>query len=109
MRELPPRKNYEYQRGRHEIGRTGVAMLLIGDDKDWTQRANCSPLNAELFFPQKGGSAKEAKRICDECPVKLECLEDALEDEEKHGVWGGMTANERKTLRSKRLRRQRMY
>lgn len=108
MQEFSPKNNYEYQRGRHEIGRTGVAMLLAGDDKDWVQRANCSPLNAELFFPQKGGSTKEAKRICEECPVKLECLEDALENEEGHGVWGGMTANERKTLRSKRLRQQRI-
>ena len=108
MQEFSPKNNYEYQRGRHEIGRTGVAMLLTGDDKDWVQRANCSPLNAELFFPQKGGSTKEAKRICEECPVKLECLEDALENEEGHGVWGGMTANERKTLRSKRLRQQRI-
>jgi WhiB family redox-sensing transcriptional regulator len=52
-----------------------------------------------VFFPEKGGSTREAKRICGECPVRAECLEYALEEDERFGIWGGMSERERRKLK----------
>lgn len=57
----------------------------------------------DLFFPDKGGSAAEAKKLCQGCPIKLQCLEYALKANEPYGVWGGTTPRERDRL--KRVRR----
>ncbi len=53
----------------------------------------------EIFFPEKGGSSREAKRICSECPVRIECLNYALRRDERYGVWGGMSERERRRLK----------
>ena len=60
----------------------------------WQERALCRDYDPEVFFPEKGGSSREAKRICSECPVRIECLNYALRRDERYGVWGGMTAAE---------------
>jgi WhiB family redox-sensing transcriptional regulator len=52
-----------------------------------------------VFFPEKGGSSREAKRICSECPVRIECLNYALRRDERYGVWGGMSERERRRLK----------
>jgi hypothetical protein len=54
---------------------------------------------AESFFPEKGGSSREAKRICADCPVRIECLNYALRRDERYGVWGGMSERERRRLK----------
>jgi WhiB family redox-sensing transcriptional regulator len=51
---------------------------LLGDAPEWQERALCSQTDPEAFFPEKGGSTREAKRICGRCDVKGECLEYAL-------------------------------
>ena len=48
---------------------------LLGDAPEWQERALCSQTDPEAFFPEKGGSTREAKRICGRCDVKAECLE----------------------------------
>ena len=55
----------------------------------WQERARCREHDPEIFFPEKGGSSREAKRICAECPVRIECLNYALRRDERYGVWGG--------------------
>lgn len=66
---------------------------------DWADEARCLVAEPDTFFPEKGGSTREAKRICSGCPVKTECLEYALENDERFGIWGGLSERERRKLR----------
>ena len=65
----------------------------------WADKAKCLVAEPDTFFPEKGGSTREAKRICSGCPVKAECLEYALENDERFGIWGGLSERERRKLR----------
>jgi WhiB family redox-sensing transcriptional regulator len=81
----------------------GSALLEIlqpdlDPELDWRARGQCAQVDPELFFPEKGGNSREAKRICAACPVREECLEDALGRSEQFGVWGGLTERERRML-----------
>lgn len=71
----------------------------IFNTEDWVQQAICPTTDVEAFFPEKGGSPREAKRVCAECPVRIQCLQYALEHNEKHGIWGGLTDRERRGLK----------
>jgi WhiB family redox-sensing transcriptional regulator len=62
----------------------------------------CAQTDPELFFPEKGGSTKAAKKICMACPERIDCLEAALAGEEKFGIWGGLTERERRRILRKR-------
>ncbi|MEQ3550722.1 WhiB family transcriptional regulator [Pseudonocardia nematodicida] len=71
-----------------------------GDEvPDWQERALCAQTDPEAFFPEKGGSTREAKRICSGCEVRAECLEYALAQDERFGIWGGLSERERRRLR----------
>ena len=65
----------------------------------WADEAKCLNADPDVFFPEKGGSTREAKRICSECTVRVECLEYALEHDERFGIWGGMSERERRKLK----------
>ena len=65
----------------------------------WQESARCRDYDPEIFFPEKGGSSREAKRICADCPVRIECLNYALRRDERYGVWGGMSERERRRLK----------
>jgi WhiB family transcriptional regulator, redox-sensing transcriptional regulator len=65
----------------------------------WQDRALCAQTDPEAFFPEKGGSTREAKRVCQSCQVRAECLEYALENDERFGIWGGLSERERRKLR----------
>lgn len=74
-----------------------------GRSLHWQEDAACRTVDSELFFPPMGASRREvraaerqAKNLCFECPVRAECLEAALEADERYGVWGGMSARERR-------------
>ena len=69
------------------------------DDEGWQDRALCAQTDPEAFFPEKGGSTREAKRVCRGCEVKAECLDYALENDERFGIWGGMSERERRRLK----------
>lgn len=69
------------------------------DQHDWQERALCAQTDTEAFFPEKGGSTREAKRICGSCEVRAECLEYALAFDERFGIWGGMSERERRRLK----------
>ena len=76
------------------------AALEMGDgDSQWQDRALCAQTDPEAFFPEKGGSTREAKRICLGCEVKDECLEYALANDERFGIWGGLSERERRRLK----------
>ena len=69
------------------------------EEPTWQERALCAQTDPEAFFPEKGGSTREAKRICTTCEVRSECLEYALEKDERFGIWGGLSERERRRLK----------
>jgi WhiB family transcriptional regulator, redox-sensing transcriptional regulator len=69
------------------------------DPLAWQEKALCAQANPEAFFPDKGGSAAAAKRVCRACPVAAECLEFALAGNERFGVWGGLSERERRRIK----------
>jgi WhiB family transcriptional regulator, redox-sensing transcriptional regulator len=69
------------------------------DDLSWQDLARCAETDPEAYFPDKGGSTREAKRVCRSCEVRAECLEYAIETDQRFGVWGGLSERERRKLR----------
>lgn len=83
----------------------------------WTADALCAQIDHDPFFPEKGESATEAKRICNgrkasrspsqnlkavaPCPVREQCLAYALANSERSGIWGGKSVGERRKLEPK--------
>ena len=88
---------------RVEEARTVLENLpLHGDAEEelsWQERALCAQTDPEAFFPEKGGSTREAKRVCLECEVRQECLSYALAHDERFGIWGGLSERERRRLK----------
>lgn len=60
--------------------------------------AACRHEDLEMFFAVGDGREENAKAVCQRCPVRWECLTYALETRQRHGVWGGLTAEERVLL-----------
>ncbi len=61
--------------------------------------ARCRHFPINLFFPDRGESSAPALRVCDTCPLADACLEYAIVNNEQHGVWGGTTVRQRRTIR----------
>ncbi|OCB15104.1 hypothetical protein A5689_26990 [Mycobacterium intracellulare subsp. yongonense] len=78
-------------------------MNIIGSfglpDEDWINDALCPQVDADTFFVDKGESTKPAKSVCALCPVRAECLQYALDHDERFGVWGGLSERERRRLK----------
>ena len=72
---------------------------ITSPDLDWQQDALCAQTGADFFFPEPGSSVREAKRICAMCEMRPACLDYALENDERFGVWGGLSEKERLALR----------
>jgi len=80
-----------------------ITNLLSGlENRGWQARANCMGVDPDLFFPERGASTREAKEVCRGCVVREDCLEYALDNGEKFGIWGGMSERERRRLRRAR-------
>ena len=84
----------------------GSVLPLFGNEADetvmgWQERALCAQTDPEAFFPEKGGSTRDAKKICTGCEVKAECLEYALANDERFGIWGGLSERERRKLKKR--------
>jgi WhiB family redox-sensing transcriptional regulator len=76
-----------------------MAVALMVVRQSWYERAACLEADADSFFPEKGGSSRPAKRVCSACIVRTECLAYALENDERFGIWGGMSERERRQLK----------
>lgn len=70
-------------------------------DDNWGERARCRSADPDALFVQ-GAMQHEAKRLCRSCPVRTECLAEALDGAIEFGVWGGMTERERRALLRRR-------
>jgi WhiB family redox-sensing transcriptional regulator len=83
-------------------------QALIGEiDRAWLSRANCMGVDPELFFPERGSSTREAKEVCRGCVVRQDCLDFAIANGEKFGIWGGMSERERRRVRRSRILQER--
>lgn len=64
----------------------------------WMARGNCADKPPSLFFPSDGVGVEIARKVCADCPVKMQCLDYALDQRIDHGVWGGTSERERRRL-----------
>jgi len=76
-----------------------VVAVDAADELSWQDRALCAQTDPEAFFPEKGGSTREAKKVCQSCEVRAQCLEYALTHDERFDIWGGLSERERRRLR----------
>lgn len=83
------------------LGVPGVRRVAADDENPlaWQADSLCAQTDPEAFFPEKGGSTREAKKICTSCEVRSQCLEYALQNDERFGIWGGLSERERRKLR----------
>jgi hypothetical protein len=85
------------------LDRTPTAELMDPEtpitEDNWQERALCAQTDPEAFFPEKGGSTRDAKRICLGCVAKDACLKYALDHDERFGIWGGLSERERRRLK----------
>ena len=79
-----------------------VSAVPVEPDADWHDHANCLGVDPDLFFPERGASTREAKEVCRGCVVRHDCLEFALQNGEKFGIWGGLSERERRRIRRQR-------
>ena len=110
--------SYGGEPGRAELYRALDASPGAAGPLAWQDFAECQYTDPEVFFPEKGGSARAAKQICRSCEVRAECLEYALVNGERSGIWGGLSERERRrvkrivtavTSRAPRLCRKRLH
>jgi WhiB family redox-sensing transcriptional regulator len=90
-------------------GRSGESLATVIDffsymtvdegPLGWQERALCAQTDPEAFFPEKGGSTREAKKVCTACEVRAECLDYALANDERFGIWGGLSERERRKIK----------
>ncbi|MEU7010398.1 WhiB family transcriptional regulator [Streptomyces sp. NPDC046332] len=74
-------------------------MTLAITPPPFVKDALCGQTDPDAFYPEPGGSPREAKLVCRACEVSTECLAWALENDQQFGIWGGLTARERQQLR----------
>ncbi len=77
-------------------GTTGQA------DLSWMEDALCAQTDPDIFYPEKGGSTAPATSVCNGCSVRSECLEYAVTNDIRHGIWGGTSDNDRKRMSRER-------
>ncbi len=70
--------------------------------EEWQNLARCRGRNLEIFYPQRGVRNASAKALCQDCEVKMECLEYAIAHEERFGIWGGLSERERRKIMRER-------
>ncbi len=84
------------------LGVPGVRRPVETDEETalaWQADALCAQTDPEAFFPEKGGSTRDAKRICTSCDVRGECLEYALQNDERFGIWCCLSERVRRKLK----------
>ena len=90
---VPPRAGEKPGTAKFTKGRCSVPAV---QREDWTMRAKCRGMQDALF--PEASDQKRARLVCSGCPVRFECLAEALDNRIEWGVWGGMTERERRLL-----------
>ena len=103
-------KPEKFQKVEKEAGAQAVRDTVVIGERlpgHWENSAACrfEDVNRELFFSHAAGDIERAKTICRSCPVRKECRDHALKIEEKDGIWGGETSDERRKSQTKSVHR----
>lgn len=77
---------------------------VTAQELEWRMLGACRGLDASIFYPDNDDDAETAAQVCRECSVRVACLEYALNEREKAGVWGGATERERRRILRQRRR-----
>jgi WhiB family redox-sensing transcriptional regulator len=90
---------FEFQASGVHVGGAPRSHHIIPDVPAWHAEALCAETDPDVFFPEIGGSPRQAKSVCAQCPVRLPCLQWALDQPDPvYGVWGGTTERERRAM-----------
>lgn len=73
-----------------------MSIAVLNDTEHWTTRAACKGADPGLFFLDVGQSATRAQKLCARCPVRDACLDYALTNDIRHGIWGGIPEGARR-------------
>jgi hypothetical protein len=92
------RRSTSKSQARPEESSVSVIIALIEGFEPWMEASSCAGVDPELWYPEVGGDPRTAKRLCASCPVREACLAYALRTAQPFGVWGGLTARERRKL-----------
>lgn len=78
-----------------------ATLADLAAQNDWMDEGLCSQADPDLFHPEDGNAAQaaKAKSVCRRCPVRDRCLAYAVDNNEEHGIWGGLSPKERRRLR----------
>ena len=68
----------------------------------WMTDAACTEYDPEFWWPGNGGDNRRVFEICDACPVKKQCLQFAIDNDEREGIWGGVAMSTHSRQRNKR-------
>tara|TARA_B100001939_G_scaffold29060_1_gene23040 strand:- start:11706 stop:11996 length:291 start_codon:yes stop_codon:yes gene_type:complete len=79
-----------------------LSNLLRLQELWWQVDANCIGEDPDLFFPDRGASTRKAKELCNSCVAQEHCLEYSIVNNEKFGIWGGLSERERRKIRKER-------
>ena len=86
----------------YRLQRTGA--IVLANPILWRDLGACRGLEPGMFYPEEEDDAQIAKSVCEQCDVRVACLEYALSSREKQGVWGGATERERRRMIRQRRR-----
>lgn len=77
-----------------------VAVVLprLEATPEWMAVGACRFVDPDLFYSERNNLTRDPKRVCARCAVAEQCLQWALITDEPHGIWGGQSAGERKSL-----------
>lgn len=70
--------------------------ITLPDPAPWMEQALCAQSDPDAWFPERGDSVTIPRRVCQDCPVRVECLTYAIENNEREGIWGGLTGYQRR-------------
>jgi WhiB family transcriptional regulator, redox-sensing transcriptional regulator len=99
LRPVPGRQH----RPLAEVAGSPEAEVVRAFTERWKRDARCRGADPAKWFPGAHESAAEAKRICAECPVQVDCLEYALANGEKFGIWAGTNKDDRRRILADRV------
>lgn len=80
----------------------------LGEVPSWQDLAACRGMDPEIFFPHRGTDTRAPKAICNRCPVRPDCLEFAMDNGERWGIWGGVSERGRREIRRPAIERHRL-